>query len=109
MSTLQGNHFDEFHFWIENEISTLNHFIRFKFIYNSQDLHINLCELYNAVSDIIYVYDRYSLLCNFLHTIIYDWLNACINSPVLGIINVLVEFNKHYQWSAISFRLRLLD
>ena len=64
MSTLQGNHFDEFHFWIENEISTLNHFIRFKFIYNSQDLHINICELYNAVSDIIYVYDIYSLLCN---------------------------------------------
>ena len=26
-------------------------------------------------------------------------------STVLGIINVLVEFNKHYQWSAISFRL----
>ena len=69
--TLQGNHFDEFHFWIENEISTLNHFIRFKFIYNSQDLHINICELYNAVSDIIYVYDiyMYSLLCNFLHTL----------------------------------------
>ena len=55
MSTWQGNHFDEFHLWIENEISTLNHFIRFKFIYNSQDLHINLCELYNVVSDIIII------------------------------------------------------
>ena len=89
MSTWQGNHFDEFHLWIENEISTLNHFIRFKFIYNSQDLHINLCELYNVVSDIIYVYDKYSFLCNFLHTLWFTigWMHASI---VFGIINVLV-------------------